>query len=221
MKIQSVRRTALACAALFVICMALLMISSTRARAGGSGTLDACINPGNGMMRLVTATEACHANETRVEWNIVGPQGPQGPPGPQGPKGDPGSSSGGPPFVWVCTPAFYPQTIGNPRADLYVFNGSSQTANVSVNFLDSDGNNLAGVTIPGTSQAYPGESGTSTVTLAASKTRIVTWVSPNDSPDLAPNVSATIRVTSDQPVAVGIDMGFSGFIPRPCSLLPK
>ncbi|MDX6403308.1 MAG: hypothetical protein QOH70_763 [Blastocatellia bacterium] len=30
----------------------------------------------------------------------VGPQGPQGAPGPSG-------SGGGPPYIWVCTPAQY------------------------------------------------------------------------------------------------------------------
>jgi hypothetical protein len=106
---------------------------------------------------------------------------------------------------------------------LYVFNGSSSTANVSVNFLDVNGTNLAGVTIPGSSPAtpYPGQTGSTTVSLAAGATQITTWPLTTDSPDLVPNVSATIRVTSDQPIAVGTDLQFSGFIPRACSLLPK
>lgn len=94
-------------------------------------------------------------------------------------------------------------------------------ANVSVNFLDVNGNNLAGVTIPGSAQTYPGQSGSSTVPVSPAQTLIDTWVVPTDSPDLAPNVSTTIRVTSDQPVAVSTDLQFSGFIPIPCSLLPK
>lgn len=60
--------------------------------------LYACVNPGNSMMRLVPRTEACRANETRVQWNIAGERGPRGEQGPQGvqgvpgPKGDPGTT---------------------------------------------------------------------------------------------------------------------------------
>ncbi len=157
-----------------------------------------------------------------------GPQGPQGPQGAQGPQGPPGpSSSGGPPFVWICTPASYPNASGSPRADLYVFNGSSTTANVAVNLLDNSGNNLAGQTVPGTNPptTYPGQSGNSTVTLAAGATSNTNWFTPATGPppqfDGVTNVVITVRVTSDQPVAVGSDFGFGGFHALPCSLLPK
>ncbi len=158
-----------------------------------------------------------------------GPQGPQGPQGAQGPQGPPGpSSSGGPPFVWICTPASYPNASGSPRADLYVHNGSSTTANVSVNLLDNSGNNLTGITIPGTNppSTYPGQSGNSTVTLAAGATSNTNWFTPATGPpqqgfDGVTNVVITVRVTSDQPIAVGSDFGFSGFHALPCSLLPK
>ena len=84
--------------------------------------LEACVNPGNGNLRLVGPGTACHRNETRVNWNIegpvgpVGPAGPTGPAGPQGPAGEDGvdgvngvdgadgAAAGGPPYVWVCTP---------------------------------------------------------------------------------------------------------------------
>jgi hypothetical protein len=46
----------------------------------------ACVSKEGGV-RLVTANERCRNHETRVRWNIVGPQGPQGPAGPQGPTG--------------------------------------------------------------------------------------------------------------------------------------
>src|SRR5436190_7577354 len=115
-------------------------------------------------MRLVDSSTACHNNETRVSWNITGPAGPQGPqgpqgdPGPTGPPGPPGPSAGGPPFVWVCTPAHLYHGAGTNTSNLYVFNGSGSTANVGVNFLDVNGTNLVGVTIPGTvSEPYPGE----------------------------------------------------------------
>ena len=93
--------------------------------------------------------------------------GCQGPPGPAGPPGPPGSSSGGAPYVWVCTPANY-FSGGNTQADIFIFNGSAATANVAVHLLNKD-----------------------------------------------------VRVVSDQPVAVGSNIQFSGFHPVPCSLLPK
>jgi hypothetical protein len=104
-----------------------------------------------------------------------------------------------------------------------VFNGSSSPANVAVHFLDVNGTNLAGVTIPSSSPPtpYPGQTGTNTVPVASLNTLIVTWVLTTDSPDLAPNVSTAIQVISDQPVAVSTDIQFSGFHPLPCSLLPK
>src|SRR5438046_2663356 len=75
--------------------------------------LEACVNGGNGMIRLVDAGVACHANETRVLWDSVGPigptgpAGPAGPAGPTGPQGPAGTSVGGPPYVYVCTPINY------------------------------------------------------------------------------------------------------------------
>jgi hypothetical protein len=148
----------------------------------------------------------------------VGPQGPQGPPGPSG-------SGGGPPYVWVCTPAQYPNA-GSTAADIYVFNGGSATANVAVNILDRNGTNLAGVTVPGASPAatYPGDAGASTSPLPAAHTRNVSFVLPTTGApgfNADTNVSASIRVTSDQPIAVGSDLQFSGFHAVPCSLLPK
>jgi hypothetical protein len=150
-----------------------------------------------------------------VKWNVEGPEGPEGPAGPAG------STATGPPFVWICTPAHYPLSSGSPRADLYVFNASATTANVAVHILDQNGVNLAGATIPGSTpaQVYPGEMGSATVAVAPSATRNLKWVQPETSPEGGPNVSFTIRVVSDQPIAVGSDLGFSGFIPLPCSFL--
>jgi len=218
------RSVVIACVTIVAVVLLIVLVPSVS--AGGSGVLNACVNSGNGMMRLVDSSAACHANESFVEWNIQGPQGPQGPAGPQGPQGPqgpPGSSAGGPPFVWVCTPAFFPQAAGSPRADVYVFNASSTAANVAVNILDVNGTNLAGVTIPGSAppSTYPGQTGSTTVSVAAGQTMIDTWVIPADSPDLAANVSTAVRVTSDQPIVVGSDFQFSGFHNLPCSLVPK
>jgi len=151
--------------------------------------------------------------------------GSQGPPqGPPSAPGPPGSS--GPPYVWICTPAHRPNSSGNARDDVYVFNGSSSTANVAVNILGRDGNNLVGVTIPGSNPAstYPGESGSNTVPLAPAHTRDVKWDTPRtDGPgfDGVTNVAFTVRVTSDQPVVVGANFTFSRDISSHCNLLPK
>jgi hypothetical protein len=220
MKINLVHRIGIT--GFVLIALGLLVVPIARLATADPNVLEACINPGNGGMRLVEAGVACHNNESRVQWNVTGPVGPPGPPGPPGP------SSGGPPFTWICTPAFYPLSGSNPPADLYVFNGSSTTANISVNILNKDGGNLAGEVIPGTSPAatYPGQTGSATVPVAPSATMILSWqlpqsfVTPSPAPDPA-KISATVRVVSDQPIAVGTNFQFSGFIPLPCSLLPK
>ena len=145
--------------------------------------------------------------------------GPQGPPGPSGPAG-----ASGPPYVWVCTPAHLPRGGGGPRDDVYVFNGSTNTANIAVNILDKDGNNLAGNTIPGSNpvRTYPGEAGSNTVTLLPAHTRDVDWVMPDVGAGPAfTDVAFSVRVTADQPIVVGANFQFNGNIPSQCSLLPK
>ena len=159
------------------------------------------------LLALLVAVAAC----------TPGPAGPPGPPGP------PGAASGGPPYVWVCTPASYPMSGSNSPANLYVFNGSSASANVAVHILDKNGVNLAGVNIPGSSPAtpYPGQTGSATVPVASANTLIMKWVFPQDSPEGGPNVSTTVRVVSDQPIAVSSNFQWSGYKPLPCLLLPK
>ena len=247
MSINLTRRSVIAC--ISVIACAVLVPIAMRA-ASDPGTLEACINPGNGMMRLVDSSTPCHNNESRVSWNITGPAGPPGPqgdpgpagppgspgaagsPGPQGdpgpagppgPTGPPGPSSGGPPFVWVCTPARFSNAGSNGPAELYVFNGSASTANVSVNFLDKNGNNLAGHNIPGPSPGtYPGEANGVTVTLAADHTRDLYWSMPTNAPSDVTDISHTIRVVSDQPIVVGARFDFHPFaMPQNCHELPK
>ena len=208
------------------------LIVPTALTAPPPATLEACVNKINGNMRLVDVGTACHNNEKRVTWNEAGAAGPAGPAGatgpagPQGPTGPAGSSSGGPPYVWICTPAHRPNASGSPRDDVYVFNGSSSTANIAVNILDRNGTNLAGITIPGSSPArtYPGETGATTVALAPAHTRDLDWVMPTTSGpgfDGITNVAITIRVTSDKPIVVGANFEFNGDIPSQCSLLPK
>ena len=160
-------------------------------------------------LALLTALGAC----------TPGPRGPSGPPGPAG--------ASGPPYVWVCTPTHLPNAAGSPRSDLYVFNGSGSTANIAVNILDRDGNNLSGVAIPGANpvRTYPGEAGAATVTLLPAHTRDLDWVMPQAGPpptfDGVTHVAFSVRVTSDQPIVVGANFQFNGNIPSECSLLPK
>lgn len=240
-----VRRTLIGSIALIALFVVIVPVAKLATMT--PGVLEACISGGNGQMRLVDSSTACKNNETRVSWNITGPAGPPGPAGPAGPAGPtgatgapgpagdpgpagppgatgpPGPSSGGAPFVWVCTPAHRPASGGNPRDDVYVFNGSAVTANIAVNILDANGNNLAGHTIPGSATTYPGESGAATVTLSSGHTRDVNWVMPNTSatPATDTDVAFSVRVTSDQPIVVGALFSFNGDIPSQCSLLPK
>jgi hypothetical protein len=174
------------------------------------------------MMRLVDASTACHANESRVEWNISGPQGPAGQQGPQGPQGPPGTSSGGPPFVWVCIPANY-DIANNINAEIDIFNGSGATANVAAHFLGKDGTNLAGSNIPGTNPVatYPGQTGNNTVTLASLNTLIIPYQIGAGFRSTDNTLLATVTVTSDQPIAVGYQIPFGPPQATPCSLLPK
>jgi len=210
------RRRIFACIAVFA---AAVLVPIALHAASTPTTLEACVNPGNGMMRLVDSSTACHSNETRVTWNI---EGPQGPPGPKGDPGDPGPSSGGPPFVWVCTPAHVYHGAPINTSNLYVFNGSGSTANVAVHFFDVGGNNLVGQNIPGTaSENYPGETGTNTVSLASKATRNLTWSLPQASPDPTTRVAFSIEVVSDQPIVVGANLLGGGFMPNECNLLPK
>lgn len=150
--------------------------------------------------------------------------GPQGPPGPPGPAG----SGGGAPYVWICTPVNY-TNAGSTNGTLHVFNGGTATANVAVNFLNKDGTNLAGAAVPGAVPAnpgdpaptYPGQSGASTVTVAPANTLIVNWQTAQGNPAAGGNIPTSIRITSDQPIAAGTNIVFSGFHAVPCSFVHK
>jgi hypothetical protein len=125
----------------------------------------------------------------------------------------------------MCTPAHYPNLGGGARADLYVSNASGSTANVAVNILDKNGVNLAGVAIPGAvppdNTTYPGETGLATVTLGAGATRNLTWQVPATAMptyDGVTNTSFSIRITSDQPIAVGSNFEVFENKALPCML---
>jgi hypothetical protein len=85
MSITVLRRAGIA--GLGVLAFALIALPIALRAANTPGVLEACVNPGNGNMRLVDSSTACHNNETRVEWNVTGPAGPTGPIGPIGPDG--------------------------------------------------------------------------------------------------------------------------------------
>jgi hypothetical protein len=216
-----VRRAGVAC--LGLVAVVLLMALTTRGAANSPAVLNACINPGNGMMRLVDSSAACHANETFVEWNITGPQGPAGPQGPQGPQGPPGTSSGGPPFVWVCTPANYDLGGSGNNSEIDIFNGSSTTANVAAHFLAKDGTNLSGAVIPGSSPPvnYPGQTGSTTVTVASQNTMILPYLTGAGTRATDNTLLATVTVTSDQPIVVGYNIPFGALQATPCNQLPR
>ena len=58
-----------------------------------NNTIYACVSR-DGDVRVVNPTERCWRHETRIHWNVVGPQGPAGAQGPQGlvgPKGPQGA----------------------------------------------------------------------------------------------------------------------------------
>src|SRR2546421_7042305 len=142
---------------------------------------------------------------------LVSCTGPPGPPGLAGPPG-PSGSGGGPPYTWICAPTFLPQSGSPTRADLYVHNPSAATANVSVNILNKDGNNLVGQNIPGTSGpvlTYPGEANGATVPVASNVTRIVNWMMPISGGTPGADVSVTVRVVSDQPIVVASHFQFN------------
>src|SRR5882724_3656592 len=85
-----IRRIVITCVA--AVAILLVMVPIAKLATNSSGVLSACVNPGNGNMRLVDSNSACHNNETFVQWNIEGPIGPAGPQGPQGIQGATGAT---------------------------------------------------------------------------------------------------------------------------------
>jgi hypothetical protein len=152
-----------------------------------------------------------------------GTQGPQGVQGTQGPQGPAGASAGGPPFVWVCTPANYDIGNNGNNNDIDIFNGSSTTANVAAHFLAKDGTNLAGSTVPGSNPpvTYPGQTGNTTVAIPSQNTLIIPYQTGAGNRATDNGLLATVTVVSDQPIVVGFQIAFGAFQSTPCSLLPR
>src|SRR5262245_56622247 len=125
--------------------------------------------------------------------------------------------------VWASTPGNL--FIGGIATGfVFVYNGSVVTAKVAVKFLRRDGINLSGIQVPGASAGvvYPGQTGASTVPVAAGNTLVVHYTQgvPTDF-QFSNNVPASIRVVSDQPIVVGFILEFDGGNPGTCALLPS
>lgn len=185
--------------------------------------IEACVHKTNGNVRIVAATTACHATESRIQWNSEGPAGPPGPAGEDGEDGEDAAS--GPPYVWVCTNINW-NNAGSSNGTLMIFNGSDATANVSAQWLNKDGVNLAGQVVPGApippgdpAPVYPGETGATTVALAPSNTRIVKWMTGLGDVTAGGNIPSVIRVTSDQVVVVGTMIQLTTFHAVPCTIV--
>src|SRR3954470_16483512 len=82
-------RATVACT--LVACFASVLADARTASAQipSSGVFYACVrlDKDADLVRLVAADEACKPRESRVHWNVVGPQGPQGAVGKQGVQG--------------------------------------------------------------------------------------------------------------------------------------
>ena len=53
-----------------------LLVTASASLAADPAVFHACVNRGNGSLRLVDAAAACHATETRVQWNAGGSNSP-------------------------------------------------------------------------------------------------------------------------------------------------
>lgn len=248
MNAAAVRRTGLTCLGLVAIGLFVLLarVAATGHSSPSTSVLEACVNPGNGDLRLVGSNTPCHHNETRVSWNVkgpvgpVGPMGPAGPAGPSGPAGaigpvgptgpqgpagqdgEDGADAGGPPFVWVCTPGNL-DFGNNTNAEVSIFNGGGATATLSTHFLAKNGANVSGGLIPISNPAafYPGETGINTVTLASKHTLILPFLEGGGLRANDNTMMATVEVTSDQPIVVGMQMANGPLNAVPCNALPK
>jgi hypothetical protein len=122
----------------------------------------------------------------------------------------------------VCTPGNLDYG-NNPQAEVSIFNGGSATATLATHFLAKNGANVGGGVIPLSSPVayYPGETGTNTVTLASKNTLILPFLLGGAQRALDNTMMASIEVTSDQPIVVGMQMANGPLNAVPCNALPK
>ena len=205
----------------------LIVLARVIASSPAPGVLEACVNPGNGNLRLIEPGAACHNNETRVSWSVEGPVGPAGPAGPAGPQGATGATgadgaAGGPPFVWGCTPGNL-DFGNNTIAEVSIFNASTSTATLATHFLAKNGTNVSGGNIPTSNPpaTYPGETGSNTVTVPAKNTLILPFLIGGGLRATDNNLMASVEVTSDQPIVVGMQMANGPLNAVPCNAVPR
>jgi hypothetical protein len=100
-------------------------------RTLATNVIQVCENPGNGALRVVADNQTdCHAKETPISWNVVGPPGPKGDPGADGVSptvtqlaaGDSNCSAGGAAITdaagstaYVCSGSPFDGTFTSPN----------------------------------------------------------------------------------------------------------
>src|SRR5436309_2300782 len=125
--------------------LALLLVASplTAMAQSSSGVVYACVQQSSAQVRIINATETCRQSETRVSWNIVGPEGPKGDPGPPGSQGLPGapglqgpegpSGLSGYQIVTTTTTGIDYRVATCPTGQIVIGGGYNSTQQVAVN----------------------------------------------------------------------------------------
>jgi hypothetical protein len=125
------------------------------------------------------------------------------------------------PYFYGCTPA---QAVGNFAINsgfntLFIYNPGAVTATVFRKLLNKDGSNRSTLANP-SGGFYPGESQGQTVTVAAGTTLPLRWDSAGGDPGTtAGDTIASIKVMSDQPVFVSLNVGPNQFTVLSCPQL--
>lgn len=99
------------------------------------------------------------------------------------------------PYVYGCTPASF--NNGGNISFARIYNGQTSTANVTFKAIAFDGTNLNSAL-----------SLTTNITVAAGKTNVVTWTSPNVNPDTNNTAPLTLRLVSDQSIEASVTVSF-------------
>ena len=76
-----------------VLALALVLLATLSVQAADASTIHACVKPGSGATRIVSAKAKCHHGEQKLAWNITGPQGAAGPQGAEGKAGTNGAGA--------------------------------------------------------------------------------------------------------------------------------
>jgi hypothetical protein len=75
---------------IFALVMGMAFAGGAVLASSHTDIIDACMQPNNGIVRIVDSPEDCRRNELAIQWNVEGPQGPAGADGAPGTQGDPG-----------------------------------------------------------------------------------------------------------------------------------